>query len=62
MEKFGGTTKLADTTKESIIFDHEAVTLEKYSINKDNEIKNQLEEEKIDPPIIIAYMESINTE
>ena len=60
-EKTGGTTKLADTTKKSSIIDHEDVTLEKHSIDKNNEIKNQLEEENIDPPIIIA-MESTNTE
>ena len=60
-KKSGGTTKLADTTKETSFIGHEDMTLEKRSIDKRNdEIKNQFEENN-DPPIIIA-MESKNTE
>ena len=58
MKKPGETTKLPDTTKESNVFNHEDVTLEKHLIDKCNEIQNQFEEEKITPPIILA-MENI---
>ena len=60
-EKSGRTNKLADITKESSIFGHKDLTSEKHSIDKDKEIENQFEEEKIDPPIVIA-MTNINTE
>ena len=39
MEKFGGTSKLADAIKESSIFDYEDVTLEKHSIDKTIRLK-----------------------
>ena len=60
-EKSGRTNKLADITKESSIFGHKDLTSEKHSIDKDKEIENLFEEEKIGPPIVIA-MENINTE